>query len=105
VEYPVVRKEIEATILKYGEPVELTPQKPGSATVFLTALVQSPLTNALVNEFDTTSFIVYIRAGDLAVPPVQFDRLKIRGITRAIEEVHTETLSGATLVYIARVRG
>jgi hypothetical protein len=98
-----MKSEITSLIRRYGEPVELTPQ--GGATLYIQASVQLPVNDALVNDYDMTSFIVYVSPDDVPVKPTKFDRIKIRGTVRSIEEVHEETAEGQRLVYILRVRG
>lgn len=99
-----MRAQIEATIQKYGEPIELTSQTDG-ITRFITASVQAPLAENIVNDFDLTGFIVYIRPSDVPEKPTKFDRVYIRGQIRAVEAVEEETLSGVVVAYIMRVRG
>lgn len=98
-----MKPAIDRTIGRYGEPVEYTPQ--GGATIALTASVQVPVSDSLVNDFDLTGFLVYIRVDDVPAMPTKFDRLKVRGLIRGIEEVQEERLNGVTVVYIVRVRG
>lgn len=96
--------DVEKIITEYGEPVEFTPQGGTSASIM--ASVQLPVADATINDYDLTSFVIYFRPSDFPVtPPQKFDRVKVRGIVRAIEEVHTETLQGVPLAYIARIRG
>lgn len=99
-----MKPQIDQIIQKYGEPVELTTAADG-ITNFITASVQSPSADQVVNDFDMTGFIVYVRTQDVQVPPQKFDRIFLRGQMRAVEEVETETLRGQNLVYILRVRG
>lgn len=99
-----MKSDIEKAIKANGEPVEYTAQG-SSQTQHLTALVQLPIDGSLVNDYDLTAFIVYFAASDFTTPPAKFDRVRIRGVSRAIEEIHAEKLSGETLAYIARVRG
>jgi len=98
-----MRESIRRVIRRFGEPVEFTPK--GGSTIYLTASVQVPVSDSIVNDYDLTGFVVYIPAEDLPNPPEKFDRIKIRGAFRGIEEVQQENLSGDFLVYIVRVRG
>jgi hypothetical protein len=98
-----MKDSIDKTIAKYGEPIEFTPK--GGSTLFITASVQSPVADSLFNDFEVGAFIVYIRVGDVPSLPTKFDRVKVRGQIRAVEEAHEETLRGEPIVYMLRVRG
>jgi len=98
-----MKSAIDRVIQKYGEPVELTLQ--GESTLYFSACVQLPVSDALVNDFDVTGFVVYMRVQDTPRKPSKFDRMKIRGEIRGIEEVQEETLGGEVIVYIVRTRG
>lgn len=99
-----MKAQIEKAILKYGEPIELTTAA-DKITRYITASVQVPVADALVNDADLTGFLVYVRPSDVPVVPQKFDRVFLRGYNRSVEEVEIETLSGITLAYILRVRG
>lgn len=98
-----MKAAIDNVIRKYGEAVEYTAA--GGTTQVLIGCVQVPQADALVNDMDLTGFVVYMRVADFTVPPAKFDRLKVRGQVRAIEDVQVENLSGEDIVYMLRVRG
>ena len=98
-----MKPAIDRIIERYGESVEYTPQ--GGTTIFLRASVQVPVADALVNDFDLSGFVVYIRVGDVSAKPTKFDRVKVRGSIRGIEEVQEERLNDVPVVYVMRVRG
>lgn len=99
-----MKADLAKAIHDYGEPVEYTPQ--GGATLYLTASVQGPVMDPLVNDLDMAGFIVYFASGDLTAAPKKFDKIKIRGKIRTVDEdAVEEKLSGNSLVYIARTRG
>lgn len=98
-----MKAAIDNVIRKYGEAVEYTPA--GGTMQTLIGCVQVPQTDALVNDFDLTGFVVYLRTSDFSTPPSKFDRLKVRGVVRAVEDVQVENLSGEDIVYMLRVRG
>jgi hypothetical protein len=98
-----MKASIDRLIAKYGEPVQFTPR--GGTTTSMSAVVQLPMSDALVNDFDVTGFVVYMRTQDVPQAPTKFDRVTIRGEDRGIEEVQVETLSGETICYVLRVRG
>lgn len=98
------QRAVASAIHKYGEPVEFTPK--GGLTVYLTASVQSETQDALVNSLDQSRYVVYIAAGDLAVPPVKFDRILVRGVIHSLEEdPRLEKLEGVELAYMLRIMG
>jgi hypothetical protein len=99
-----MRNQIAATIARYGEPVELTTKADG-VTSYITASVQIPVAGTIVNDFDLTGFMVYVRPQDLASPPRKFDPIHVRGQWRSVEEVEEEYLSGVLIVYVLRIRG
>jgi hypothetical protein len=98
-----MKQQIADVIHRYGEPVELFP-KVGLSS-FLTASVQRPSSEGVVNEYREDAFVVYIAADDVAVAPLRFDRIRIRGDMRTIDEVQTEVMNGVTLVYRMQVQG
>lgn len=98
-----MKAAVDNVILKYGEPVEFTPQ--GGATVFIQGAVQTPLADELVNDYDLTMLTVYLRTQDVPAQPKKFDRLKVRGLVRSVEESYEENLGGKVLVYRVKVRG
>lgn len=98
-----MKAAILRTVNRFGEPVEVMPMAGGNFPVM--ASVQLPLGDALVNDYDLTGFLVYIPESLLPAPPTKFDRIKVRGIIRGIEDVQEENLSGELIVYILRVRG
>lgn len=98
-----MKSQIRNVILKYGEPIEFYPRQ-GQA-VFLTASVQRPIADPLVNDYDQDAFLVYIAADDLNQEPTKFDRVRVRGDLRTIEEVQIENAKGVVLVYMLRIRG
>lgn len=98
-----MKASIDRVIERFGEVVEYTPQ--GGATIVLRASVQVPFDTPLVNDFDLTGFLVYIRTQDVPAKPTKFDRVKVRGLVRGIEEVQEERLDDQPLVYVMRVRG
>jgi hypothetical protein len=98
-----MKASIDRIIERFGEAVEYTPQ--GGTMIVLRASVQLPVADAIVNDFDLTGFIIYIRTGDVPAMPQKFDRIKVRGLVRGIEEVQEERLNDVPLVYVMRVRG
>lgn len=98
-----MKAAITNTIHTFGEAVEYTPK--GGSTLYLTALVQVPAADALVNDYDLNSFVVYIAPGDVPAMPSKFDRLKLRGSVRGINEVQVENAKGEILAYVLRVQG
>lgn len=98
-----MKTAIDSIILRYGEPVEFTPQ--GGTTVFIQGSVQTPLTDELVNDFDLTMLTVFLRTQDVPAQPKKFDRIKVRGQVRSVEESYEENLGGQVLVYRVKVRG
>jgi hypothetical protein len=59
----------------------------------------------LVNDGYQEGFTVYVSKLDLATQPQRFDRVRIRGEERTIEESHGIEANGATLVWMLRVLG
>lgn len=99
-----MRNQIHALIRNYGEEVYLSPLVGGGYS--LMASVQRPVSDNLVNDYDQDTFLVYIPADDkLPIVPVKFDRLRVRGVERAIEEVQEEYFENALIVYVVRVAG
>lgn len=98
-----MKAAINRVIRNYGEALEYTPA--GGTMRALTGVVQVPSSDAFVNDMDLTGFVVYVQVADFTVPPAKFDRLKVRGQVRAIEEVQVENKSGEDIVYMLRVRG
>lgn len=98
-----MKAAIDRIIRNCGEAVEYTP-KGGTASIII-ASVQIPAADALVNDYDLTGFLVYIRVQDVPAMPNKFDRLKVRGVVRGIEEVQEERYQDVPVVYIMRVRG
>lgn len=99
-----MKSAVSRSIKRYGELVELT-YKANSQTVSLTGAVQRPVADNIVGDFETTAFVVYVPFDDLVVPPQKFDRLKIRGEIRSIEDVQLERLENSSLCYMMRTRG
>jgi hypothetical protein len=99
-----MRTQIAAVIQKYGEPVELTLKADGIVRQLM-ASVQIPISGAIVNDFDLTGFLVYIRPQDVPTRPQKFDLIKVRGQNRSVEDVQEEVLSGEIMAYMLRVRG
>lgn len=98
-----MKNAISKVIHKYGEPVEFYPRM-GQA-VFLTASVQRPASDPLVNDLDQDSFLIYIAGGDLSQEPTKFDRIRVRGDMRTIGEVQTTVQAGVVLTYQVRALG
>jgi len=98
-----MKAAIDRVVQRYGEPVEYTPA--GGTAVSLVGCVQVPVSDVFVNDMDLTGYVVYMRVSDFTTPPAKFDRLKVRGQVRAIEEVQVENKSGEDIVYMLRVRG
>jgi hypothetical protein len=98
-----MRLAIQNIIRRYGEPVEIYPRI-GQSTI-CTASVQRPQADQLINEMDHDTFMIYVAAGDVAQEPLKFDRIRVRGDMRTIDEVQTENYQGQPLVYRMRVLG
>jgi hypothetical protein len=98
-----MKQAVTNLIRRYGEPVEIYPRV-GQSTI-CTASVQRPQSDQLINEMDLDAFMVYVAAGDVVQEPLKFDRIRVRGDMRTIDEVQTENYEGQPVVYMMRVRG
>lgn len=98
-----MREAVQNAIRKYGEPVEIYPRV-GQAS-FVSASVQRPQSDMLVNDVDEDSFVIYVSAADVSQPPLKFDRIRVRGDLRTIHEAQKEVYEGQNIVYVLRVRG
>jgi hypothetical protein len=98
-----MKPQISRAIHRFGEPVEFIPKTGTPITV--TASVQRPFSDGVVNDFDSYGFIVYIAYDDLPQAPIKFDRLRLRGELRSIEEVNVEQAKGTNICWMLSVRG
>lgn len=99
-----MKDSVARAIKRFGELVTLTYVET-SQTVSLTASVQRPVADNIVGDFETTAFVVYVPFDDLTVPPKKFDRLRIRGEIRSIEDVQVERSQDQSICYMMRTRG
>jgi hypothetical protein len=98
-----VKRAVESIIRRYGEPVEIYPRV-GQSTI-CTASVQRPQADQLINEMDQDAFLIYVASSDVVQEPLKFDRIRVRGDMRTIDEVQVENYEGQPVVYMMRVRG
>jgi hypothetical protein len=99
-----MKPQIARTIHRFGEPVDVI-YKSGSPTRTVSASVQRPFSDALINDFDTFGYVIYIAYDDLADAPAKFDRVRLRGELRSVEEVNVEQAKGENICWILSVRG
>lgn len=99
-----MKAQIHAIIRGKGEEVYLSPLAGGGGS--LMASVQRPASDNLVNDYDQDTFLIFLPADDkVPVAPLKFDRLRVRGVERAIEDVQEEYFENELVVYILRVAG
>jgi hypothetical protein len=98
-----MKNAVAQTIRKYGEPVEIYPRV-GQSTICV-ASVQRPQAENLINDLDMDFFTIYVPADDVSQEPLKFDRIRVRGDLRTIDEVQTEVYAGTIVAYLMRVRG